>query len=166
MTLDSTDLARHALGVLLVAGVIAMVYVAATPSQSGTAYAEFYLLNEDGVAADYPTNVTVGENATVTVGVGNRRPAAARYAVVVTLDDRRLARYALTVPPDGTRERRVTFAVDDPGEYTLRAHLYRGEAVGGEPIQHLRLFVRVRPAAGTPTPTGPGASSPTPTATG
>lgn len=156
---DRAALRRHALTLALVVGVVAMGYVAVTADETGTEYAEFYVLNESGVAADYPTNLTVGEEGTVVFGVGNRRPSATTYTVLVTLDGRRVAGYSVSVPPDGTHERAVTFTAREPGNRTLVASLHRGERATGTPLQTLHLFVTVHGrerASSSPTPTTSG----------
>lgn len=80
------------LNVLLVVSVVIAVvsvgYAVFVPKQ-GEAFTELYLLSEsdDGtlVADDYPTNFTVGESKSVTVGVGNHEHEPMSYTVVVEL---------------------------------------------------------------------------------
>lgn len=142
--MNDSNLLRAALALTLVAGAVAMGYVAVTPSRSDESYSELYLLNERGVAADYPADLAVGDDATVVVGVGNRRPTAATYAVAVTLGDRAVTDYAVTVPPDETRERAVTFTASDSGTHVLRARLYRGPDATGEPLHTVRVTITAR----------------------
>lgn len=140
---DRAELLRHALGLLLVAGVLAMGYVAVTPNQAGTEYTEFYVLNGSGVAADYPTNLTVAEEGTVLLGVGNRRRSATTYTVRVTFGGQRIAQYTQSIPPGDTRERPVTVTAREAGDHRLVAYLYRGERTDGVPLQTVHLRVTV-----------------------
>lgn len=72
------------LAVLLVAALATVGFAAVAPSGGHT---ELYLLTEnesgDLVAGDYPSNVTVGENRSLTLGVHNNWKTAADYTVVV-----------------------------------------------------------------------------------
>lgn len=80
------------LNVLLVASILlavgALVFAIAVPPQ-GETFTEFYLLTEDEegdlVAANYPTEFTVGEGQPVVVGIGNQEHEAMDYTVVAQL---------------------------------------------------------------------------------
>lgn len=93
-----------ALNVLLVVSILLAVgsvgYAVAVPKQ-GESFTEFYLLthNETGdlVAADYPTNFTVGESKPIVVGIGNQEHEAVAYTVVVELQNVTLANNSSTV---------------------------------------------------------------------
>lgn len=73
-----------ALVVSIVAAVVLLVYVIATP-QSGERFTEFYLLGPDGNASGYPTNLTAGENATVIIGVANHEHRQMNYTLEIWL---------------------------------------------------------------------------------
>ncbi len=72
--------------VSIVVAVAAVVYITINPSPSEK-FTEFYILGSDGKAGDYPTNLTVGENGTVIIGIVNHEGTAANYEVVVRLKD-------------------------------------------------------------------------------
>ena len=67
--------------ILAVCGTI-LIIVLPQPSEPFT---ELYLLGASGKASDYPTNLTVGQTANVTVGVVNHENTNAAYTLVVTL---------------------------------------------------------------------------------
>jgi uncharacterized membrane protein len=81
-----------ALNVLLVASILLAVgavgYAVVVPP-AGEEFTEFYLLTEDEneelVAAEYPTEFTVGESQPVVVGIGNHEHEDLSYTVVVQL---------------------------------------------------------------------------------
>jgi len=81
-----------ALNVLLVASIVLAVgavgYAVVVPP-AGEDFTEFYLLtedeNQDLVAAEYPTEFTVGESQPVVVGIGNHEHERLSYTVVVQL---------------------------------------------------------------------------------
>jgi uncharacterized membrane protein len=69
--------------VVAIAGVIGTLgYVAATPS-AGEKFTEFYILGPDGKAKDYPTELKVGEEGRVIVGIVNHEQEGASYKVEV-----------------------------------------------------------------------------------
>ncbi|MBC7107283.1 MAG: DUF1616 domain-containing protein [Methanomassiliicoccales archaeon] len=80
----------RALNIILVisiaASLVALVYVIAVPKQ-GEKFTEFYILGPDGKAHNYPTNLTVGENATLIIGIANHEYREVNYAVEIWLVD-------------------------------------------------------------------------------
>ena len=70
--------------IAILSSVVALVYVVAVPRQ-GEAFSEFYLLGPGGKATDYPYNLTIGENASVTVGLANHNYRTINYTVEVWL---------------------------------------------------------------------------------
>lgn len=65
-------------------------FAVAVPPQ-GETFTEFYLLSEDEdgelVAANYPSNFTLGDSRPVVVGIGNHEGEPVEYTVVVQLQD-------------------------------------------------------------------------------
>jgi len=78
----------RALTVILVISIasslIALAYVIVVPKQ-GEEFTEFYILGPGGEAADYPTNLTVGEEASLIVGVANHEYRTVYYGVELWL---------------------------------------------------------------------------------
>ena len=67
--------------ILIISIVLALsvtVYVIAVPKE-GEKFTEFYVLGPGGMAEDYPTNLTVGEEGEVFIGVVNHEYAAVTY---------------------------------------------------------------------------------------
>ncbi len=68
---------------IIVAGA-ALVYVIITPKQ-GERFTEFYLLGPGGMADEYPSHLSLGENATGIVGIVNHEYRTINYTVEVWL---------------------------------------------------------------------------------
>ena len=60
-------------------------YVIATP-KVGERFTEFYILGLSGKAIDYPTELVVGEERKLIVGIINREREAATYRIEVVID--------------------------------------------------------------------------------
>jgi uncharacterized membrane protein len=72
------------LGIAIVVAIAALMYVIIAP-KTGEKFTEFYLLNTERRADDYPTNLTVGEDASVIIGVVNHEYRPITYTVEVWL---------------------------------------------------------------------------------
>ena len=152
------------LTVALVASIVVaagtLAYVVATP-RPGERFTEFYVLDANGKAKDYPSALNASENATVILGVVNHEFAAVNYTVEVRLvtvefrynatsgrnDTMELANATLDTLPvglahGGTWEQPYTFAIAQAGDYKLRFLLYRGP-VQGDPYRFLHLWIHV-----------------------
>ncbi|AEH25457.1 DUF1616 domain-containing protein [Pyrococcus yayanosii] len=77
-----------ALTVILIGAIIAsfgvLSYVITNP-KPGEAFTEFYILGPKGKAADYPTELFVGENGTVIIGIVNHEHRNVTYYVEIWL---------------------------------------------------------------------------------
>lgn len=137
---------RRALWLLVVLSLVAVGYIAATPAFFTDDVTELYVLNESGVAADYPDNLTVGETGTVVVGVNNDRTRARTYTVVARFDDRVVERYVLELGRFESDERPVSFTPQSPGRSQFSVALYEGTNTSGDPGWTVRFPVTVRAA--------------------
>jgi len=61
------------------------VYLVAMPKQ-GEKFTEFYILGPNGTASDYPTNLTVGEEGKVIIGIVNHEYADVTYQLEARLN--------------------------------------------------------------------------------
>ena len=71
-----------ALVIAIIISISLLVYVIVTP-HNGERFTEFYILGPDGKAEGYPTNLSVGENGTVIVGIANHEHKPMNYTVEV-----------------------------------------------------------------------------------
>lgn len=76
------------IGLLLaiLAAVGAIVYMVVTP-HVGEKFTEFYILGLDGKAESYPTDIALGEEARVILGIVNHEYEQVSYRVEVRLDE-------------------------------------------------------------------------------
>lgn len=70
---------------VILAAIGALVYVIAIP-EAGERFTEFYILGPDGKAENYPTEVVLGEEAEVILGIVNREHEETSYQVEVRID--------------------------------------------------------------------------------
>jgi uncharacterized membrane protein len=117
--------------------------IAVSPPNPTEAYTEFYVLDDDGDAEGYPTNLTVGETGRVIVGVSNHEHDDRTYTVAVVLEDRTLENRTLTVRDERTADFQVDFSASQPGRKRLVFLLYEGEETTGEPYRKLRLWLDI-----------------------
>ncbi len=74
------------LSIILIASIIGsfatLVYVGMTP-RTGERFTEFYLLGSNGTASDYPTDLKVGDEGKVIIGIVNHEYENVAYRLVV-----------------------------------------------------------------------------------
>lgn len=70
--------------IAIASSLIALVYVVAVPKQ-GEKFTEFYILGPGGKASDYPTNLTVGEEGAIIIGIANHEYRTVSYGVEIWL---------------------------------------------------------------------------------
>ncbi len=132
----------------IAASLIALAYVIAVPKQ-GEKFTEFYILGPGGKASDYPTNLTVGEGASLIMGIANHEYRDVRYGVELWLVnasfvDNQTQVHEMyffdsfnvtleSVPPDiegnwtPQWEMNYSFSVDIMGEYKMWFLLYKDQ---------------------------------------
>jgi uncharacterized membrane protein len=111
---------------IIVLGGTIYVTTTAPPAERFT---EFYLLGPGGMAAEYPTNLTLGESGTVIVGITNQESEEVTYLVHVWLNDTKIGDLApITLDHEATSERAYTFTPTQVGlRWKLEFFLYRGD---------------------------------------
>ena len=91
-------------------------YVIAAP-KVGERFTEFYLLGLDGKAADYPKEMSVGEEGKVIVGIVNHRHEAVSYWVEVKIDGVKNKEIGSIVLAHGKKwENEISFTPELAGE--------------------------------------------------
>lgn len=135
--------------VSILASVAALGYVVTHPRPSEH-FTEFYILGPDGKADDYPTNLSVGENGTVIIGIVNHEGRNVTYYVQMwlvnlTWDNRTnttiiyemyrmpgwfnvtLPNVPVNIEGNWTPqyERNYTFSIDKPGKWQLWFLLFK-----------------------------------------
>jgi uncharacterized membrane protein len=100
--------------ILLGVAICATAYIAAVP-QPGEPFTELYLLGPSGKASGYPTNLSVGQNGTVVVGVVNHENADVSYRLVMQLNNTTLDTRSFTLANNEKWEQPLSFTAKQRG---------------------------------------------------
>lgn len=153
---------------VLTIGVVVAILVAVTivayafmvPS-TGEKFTEFYILDENGMADQYPTSLNVSENGTVIIGVVNHEYGNVTYTIqkdLVTVQwvynnttDRdepieisraTIDTEVISISHDVEWEAPFVFGINTSGSYKLEFLLFEGDDFT-EPYRSLHLYVEV-----------------------
>lgn len=139
--LDRLFLAGFLVAIVALSGLI--VYLASAP-KIGERFTEFYLLGPNGTLADYPTNITLGGNGTVIMGITNHEYNNVSYRVVVNLENQALQAFENIQLSHGMNwNQSYTFTPTMAAEKTqLQFKLYKDDLA--EAYRSLQLWVTVR----------------------
>ncbi|MGB2728529.1 MAG: DUF1616 domain-containing protein [Halobacteriota archaeon] len=117
------------------------VYVVVTPKE-GEKFTEFYVLGPNGKADDYPTNLKVGEEGKVIIGIVNHEYANVTYPLEVRLNGEVIDEKSIDLTHNETWESPFTFRTTKAGEdQKLEFLLYKNREP--EPYRSLHLWVDV-----------------------
>ncbi|MBZ2166577.1 DUF1616 domain-containing protein [Methanobacterium spitsbergense] len=123
MKLDKT--VSSILVILLVAAVIATVYIIVNPSP-GEKFTELYILGAGDKAGNYPTNLSVNEIGNITVGLVNHEQSTTTYNLVETLNGVTLSNQNITLSNNETKQINFSFQPTQTGNnQTLEFKLYK-----------------------------------------
>ena len=128
---------------LAIVGALGMlVYTITNPTEEK--FTEFYLLGLSGEAKDYPSQLMVGEEGKVVVGIINREQETVTYRVEVRIDGAVSNEVGpVTLECDEKREEIVGFVPDRAGEkQKVEFLLYR--QAEGEVYQSLHFWIDVQ----------------------
>ncbi len=136
----------RALTIVLVLSIVAAIgaigYMFAAPP-AGERFTEFYVLGPGGEAADYPTQLRLGDEGVVLVGVVNHEGEETSYSLEVTTDGVRDGEVRPIVLGNAdTWEEEVSFAPQHSGE-SQKVEFLLYKAGNSEPYETLHLFVDV-----------------------
>lgn len=109
----------------------------------GSHVTELYLLGPQGMAADYPREVRVGEPITVTVGIVDRETSRTAFRLDVMEGERRLGQEGpLWLEPGERLEQPISFAPVTTGDdVAVVFRLYRDKETA--PYRSVRLWLKV-----------------------
>jgi uncharacterized membrane protein len=145
--LDKTLTIFLILSILL--SVATLVYVVITPKE-GEHFTEFYILGPEGKADKYPTNYTLGENGTVTVGIVNHEYKPVNYTMELRLENKSLPLseklQQINLAHNATWEEPVTFTPSLEGENMKLEFLLFNETDSDTPYRDLHLWINVKSA--------------------
>jgi uncharacterized membrane protein len=100
--------------VILGVAICATAYIAIFPHPSEP-FTELYLLGPSGKASGYPTNLSVGQNATVVVGVINHENSEMSYRLVAKFNNTTFATKSFTLANNEKWEQPLSFTATSRG---------------------------------------------------
>jgi uncharacterized membrane protein len=110
--------------ILVVIGVLSVVYILVNP-QPSERFTEFYVLNEEGKAGNYPVNLTTGEVGKITLGVVNHEYQKTNYLLVVKLDNSTIYSEEFSLSDKEKKEIPLEFEAKSSGSQKLEMFLYK-----------------------------------------
>ena len=125
----------------IVLAIATTAYIIMKPKQ-GESFTEFYLLGPDGTASDYPTNLTVGQNASVIIGVVNHEYKTVDYTLVVTSNGTIMSEQNITLTEGNKTEIPYTFTGNSTGTKKVEFSLYKLPDITNV-YRSLHLFVNI-----------------------
>lgn len=132
------------LSIVLMASIIVssgtLVYVAVMP-KTGERFTEFYILNSNGTASDYPTNLIIGEEGRLLIGIVNQEYENVTYRLELKINGMVIHGEYVFMTHNETWETSFTFKTTRVEEnQKLEFLLYKD----GEVYRTLHLWVDVR----------------------
>lgn len=120
----------------------ALIYTVASP-RSGEKFTEFYILNENGRADDYPTQLDMGEEARLILGIINREQDIVAYRVDIRIDGVINGEVGpVLLEPDQKYEQLISLTPEKPGDgQKVEFLLYKQGQT--EVSESLRLWINV-----------------------
>jgi uncharacterized membrane protein len=152
LSMKGQRLGEGVLAVLLViaiCGAIGGIVYAVNSPKVGEKFTEFYILDAEGNAANYPKEIALGNEGKVIVGIVNHEQETMTYGVEIDIDGNKVSDTG-SIPLDNEAkwEHEVSFAPTRTGaNQKIEFLLYKGQ--GSEPYQRLYLWVDVNGASQT-----------------
>ncbi|MEN6329106.1 MAG: DUF1616 domain-containing protein [Methanobacteriaceae archaeon] len=138
---DKSQVISLILLILLALGIIFTVYLALTPPPQEK-FTEFYILGLDD-KANYNTNLSVGQDSDLKIGIVNHEQKQTSYLLLVRLEGNILLKQNLTLNQDERREIAVTFTPTNNGTQKLEFLLFKLPSNQTEPYRDLYLWYHV-----------------------
>ena len=142
--MDLRDRALTIILIIIVIGTLGLLGYIMLGSRAGEKFTEFYILGLEGEATGYPTDLSVGEEGSVTVGIINQERQTANYWLEIRIDSVSNNEVGpLELEHNQKWEEIVSFTPDSVGDgQKVEFLLYKdGES---EPYHNLHLWVNVK----------------------
>ena len=94
--------------IFIIFAISTTAYVIASPKDAEK-YTEFYILGSNGMASNYPTNLTVGQTGNVTVGIVNHEHSTVNYEMIIKLNNYTINDTNITLSTNQTYSTPFTF---------------------------------------------------------
>ena len=112
------------IAIILIIGTIGVFNIVLNPTPSEK-FTEFFLLDENGKAINYPTNLTVGQTGNLTVGVVNHEYATSSYQIKIIQDNQVLKEKNITLNNGEKEKLPFEFTAGTSGQEKLEFKLYK-----------------------------------------
>ena len=130
------------LGLTILGAIAALIYVIAVPA-SGDTFTEFYILGPGGKAADYPTQLKVGEEGLLNLAVVNWEHETMSYRIDIIIEGVTSDTVEPIILQHGEKfERGVSFTPNETGDEQMVEFLLFKQGQG-EVYRSLHLIVNV-----------------------
>ncbi len=110
--------------ILIVIGVLSVTYIIINP-QPSEKFTEFYVLNAEGQAGNYPVNLTTGEAGKIFMVVVNHEYQQVDYLLVVKLDNSTIYNEEFALSHNEKKEIPLEFAAQTSSIQKLEMFLYK-----------------------------------------
>jgi uncharacterized membrane protein len=132
--------------VSLLLSVSVVVYAVITPAQSDS-YTEFYILNSNGKAGDYPAQFSLANKTPIIVGVVNHEGRTVTYDLIIAQNEssqlKTLHSEQFTVADNGQWEKTILLTPDAAGNNIELKFLLYEQGNNSIPYREAHLFANV-----------------------
>jgi uncharacterized membrane protein len=108
----------------IILAVSTTAYILINPKQ-GETFTEFYILGPGGQASGYPSNITVGQNSSVIIGIVNHEQKTVNYNLVISSNVEVMSDMNITLTPGNKTEIPYTFSESTAGLKKVDFSLYK-----------------------------------------
>jgi len=133
--------------VAILGAIVTLGYVIAKP-KVGERFTQFYILGPEGKAEGYPREVTLGQSASVILGIANHEHQPTSYGVEIVIDGQKVGALGpITLAHEEEREEKVSFSPIRAGpRQKVEFWLYKDE--GEEVYLRTHIWVDVKEEGG------------------
>lgn len=136
------------LSLVLIASIIgssaALVYVVVTP-KTGETFTEFYILGPNGTASDYPTDLNVGEEGKVIIGIVNHEYENSTYRLEIIFNGSLIHEEPISLIENEKWESSFTFhAIKKGDNQKLEFLLYKDQQIETYRTLHIWISTHAR----------------------
>jgi len=130
--------------VFVILGAIGVVVYAIAVPKTGERFTEFYVLNSEGEASDYPTKLNLSDTGNVTLGIANREQQDVSYKIETKIDGVPVSTIGpIVLKNDEKYETIATFKPQEVGNHQkVEFLLFKNESL--DPYMELHIWVDVK----------------------
>lgn len=130
--------------VFVILGTIGVVVYTIAVPKTGERFTEFYVLNSEGKASDYSTELNLGDTGNVTLGIANREQQDVSYKIEIKIDGVPVSTIGpIVLKNDEKYETIATFKPQEVGNHQkVEFLLFKNESL--DPYMELHIWVDVK----------------------